>query len=136
MFSVPPGKSGELNFGEDKNPVLFPVHRIEDVFFSHLHHLRANVENYRYLPRIFALALTVSKMYKFQIFHLHKVVKVAACNLTQLNKSTANVKVYKIRQGYRLRDIHFLLFFYLQKVGKSREVQFSKLHHSMANVKM
>ena len=38
--------------------------------------------------------------------------------------------------SYRFRYIKNLNFFYLQKVGHSHRVQFSQLHHSMANGKI
>ena len=37
--------------------------------------------------------------------------------------------------SYRFRDVKMFIF-YLQNVGQGHGVQFSQLHHSMANVKI
>ena len=55
----------------------------------------AHVKIYKSLPHIFALAFTISEIYKFEIVYLEKVGQGRGLRLSQSHHSMANAKIYK-----------------------------------------
>ena len=69
--------------------------KVTEAQFLKCHHLMANVKIYTRLPHIIPLALTVSEIYKFKFFNLHKVGQDHRIQFLQSHLSMANVIIYK-----------------------------------------
>ena len=80
-----------------------------------------------------ALALTVSKILKFQIVYLKKQVKVIRCNFR------IGIIRWQIFKSLKVVPCIFALALTAsdrQTVGQGHRVQFLQLYHSMANAKI
>ena len=122
------------------------IHRLPDIVYLYISRsfvtlkiqVKVTMQKFRNSSIRWLLSTSAKVVLKHVSLALNQV-KVTDCNFCnyinrwQIPKST-NVSHTFLRQLLPFQRYQKFIIFYRQKVGKSHEVQFSQLHHLIANV--